>query len=146
MSRFGSRSRIASYSARLRPNSVAIPRRSVSQRARSAGSRRTYNIISLVGSVLSQRSTLPIGHAPQDLRIRLDEHDDAALVPAIAHVVGDVARELHDGPAGHHDLLARDVHVRGALEHEDRFFLPGVRVHDGGLSRLVAGDLGPELV
>src|SRR5439155_1480547 len=33
-----------------------------------------------------------------------------------------------------------------ALEHEDRLFLPGVRVHDGGLSRLVAGDLGPELI
>ena len=42
--------------------------------------------------------------------------------------------------------LARDVHVGGALEDEDRLFLLRVGVHHGGLTGLVAGDLRPELV
>src|SRR2546425_5021775 len=97
-------------------------------------------------STLFPYTTLFRSRPPQELRVRLDEHDNAARVLDVADVVGDVARKLHDGPGGYHDLLARDVHVRRALEHEDRLFLPGVRVHDGGLSRLVAGNLGPELI
>src|SRR4029434_10016049 len=44
------------------------------------------------------------------------------------------------------DLLAGDVHVRGALQHDDRLFLARMVVHGRRLSRLVAGDLRPELI
>src|SRR5215468_7122181 len=138
--------RRASSSSVLRPNSRAMPSRSVSQRARSPASRRTWYIISFRGRVLMQRSTLPIARPLQHLRIDFEEHDHAAGRPEIAHVVEHGIGKLHDRPRGHRHLLAADVHVGDALEDEDGLFFPWVLMHHGGLSGLVAGDLRPELV
>src|SRR6266536_3543219 len=99
-SRRTSLSRTASYSSRLRPNSRAIPSRSVSQRARNFASRRTWNIISFVGSVLSQRSTLPIvtvlAGFGQNLRIDFEEHDHTALGAEVADIVEHRIGKLDD--------------------------------------------------
>src|SRR2546428_3650922 len=144
--RLGSFACTASISARLSPNSPARASKSVSQRSRSRASRRTWNIIWFNGSVLSQRSTLPIAAGLQHLRVHLEEHDHAALGAEVAHVVRHALRELHDRARGHHDLAAVDGHVRRALEHEDRLLLLRMAVHHGGLTGLVAGDLRPELI
>src|SRR5215467_9904832 len=138
--------RRASSSSALRPNSRAMPSRSVSQRARSPASRRTWYIISFRGRVLMQRSTLPIARPLQHLRIDLEEHDHAAGRPEVAHVVEHGIGELHNRSRGHHHLLAADVHVGDALEDVDGLLLLGMLVHHGGLPWLVAGDLRPELV
>src|SRR6266403_5084792 len=146
MSRRGSLAWTASISARLSPNSRARASKSVSQRSRSRASRRTWNIIWFSGRVLSQRSTLPIGRSLEHPGIHLQEHDYAALRPEIADVVRHASRKRHDRSGRHHDLATVDGHGRRALQHEDRLVLPGMAVHDGGLTRLVAGDLRPELV
>src|SRR5215467_14149180 len=138
--------RRASSSSVLRPNSRAMPSRSVSQRARSPASRRTWYIISFRGRVLMQRSTLPIARPLQHLRIDLEEHDHAAGRPEVAHVVEHGIGKLHDRSRGHHHLLAADVHVGDALEDVDGLLLLGMLVHHGRLPWLVAGDLRPELV
>src|SRR5499433_4369091 len=138
--------RRASSSSALRPNSRAMPSRSVSQRARSPASRRTWYIISFRGRVLMQRSTLPIARPLQHLRIDLEEHDHAAGRAEVAHVVQHGIGELHDRSRGHHYLLAANVHVGSALEDVDGLFLLWMLVHHGGLARLVAGDLRPELI
>src|SRR5439155_8367414 len=82
----------------------------------------------------------------EHLGIDLEEHDHAALAAEVPDVVRDVVRKLHDRAGGHDDLVAVDAHVRGALEDVDRLFLARVTVHDRRLARLVAGDLGPELI
>src|SRR6266850_3269725 len=143
MRRLGSLACTASISARLSPNSRASASKSLFQRSRSRASRRTWNIIWLSGSVLSQRSTLPI---LEHLGIHLQEHDHAALRPEVAYVVRHVFGELDDGARRHHHLTAVDGHVRRALQHEDRLLLLRVAVHHGRLPGLVAGDLRPELV
>src|SRR3989442_1413146 len=143
MSRFGSLACTASVSARLSPNSRASAPKSLFQRSRSRASRRTWNIIWLSGSVLAQRSTLPMLEHPG---IHLQERDHAALRAEVAHVVRHVLRELDDGSRRHHHLAAVDGHVGRALQHEDRLLLLGVAVHHGRLPGLVAGDLRPELV
>jgi len=71
--------------------------------------RRTWKIISFSGSVLSQRSTLPIATLPEELRVDLEEHDHAPLRAEIADVVPHRVRELHDGAGRERNLVAVDV-------------------------------------
>src|SRR5262245_40907338 len=105
MSRFGSRAAMAAISSLERPNSAPRASRSLTRLARSTGSRRTWDIISFVGKVLSHLSTLPIGVPLQDFRIELQEQDDAPLGPEVPHVVGDVGGELHDRASADLDLF-----------------------------------------